>query len=482
MNSTSAAEVSTQAVLPRDPLRVSFRDTCECRRGSTTVTRCFPAVSRLFRRREPARTGARRPQTTGASAALRAATSDRVPDGRERRARRTRSSVDDVARRSCPRVRAVATTSMRLAAPSPPTIWRAEQPAGAALGEQLHGDRLGAGEVAGPGRALDRGGDEARSRPRSASRSVSPVRATSVSQSLVTAVPTHAGEGGVAAADVDAGDPALLVGDGAEGDVDRRAGRRGGTTRSSRRRPTRRRPSCAGGGRRAIAPATPSVDAGVARPARCWARRRGRARRGRRASGRRRRCARRPGSKPGRRSAPRARRRCRARAWRRRTSAPMSGSRVRITWAAASTRVTLGAPPRRTPRPSRGRCSRRRPRPTRSRLARRPAAVLEQVGGVVEGLHAVDELGGRCRGGRGAAAGRRCRCAGWSKPSRYVRLVRRGRGPRPRRRRGRCAVTSWPQCARRCGWRRGTPAGVRATRSSRPSTAPPTRYGMPQAE
>ena len=56
----------------------------------------------------------------------------------------------------------------------------------------------------------------ARKPARSASASVSPVRPTSVLQILVTARAHDAGEGGVAAADVDAGHPALAVGHGAE--------------------------------------------------------------------------------------------------------------------------------------------------------------------------------------------------------------------------------------------------------------------------
>ena len=112
---------------------------------------------------------------------------------------------------------------MRFAAPSLPDDLRAEQPSGAALGDDLHGDRPAARVVAGAGRRFDRRVANVEARRRVASRSVSPVRAISYSQILVTAVPIDAGERRVAAGHVDADDPSLLVRVGAERDRDRPA-------------------------------------------------------------------------------------------------------------------------------------------------------------------------------------------------------------------------------------------------------------------
>ena len=140
---------------------------------------------------------------------------------------------------------------MRLAAPSSPTIWppRSRPLRRSAISLTVMGLAPGSSRHGWCSRRGGHGAEPAAS----ASRSLSPVRATSVAQILVTAVPTHAGEGRVAAAHVDAGHAALLV-----GDVPRAmwTGRRGHEVVRLAQSPAAHTPSawCAGAGRPAMAP------------------------------------------------------------------------------------------------------------------------------------------------------------------------------------------------------------------------------------
>ena len=169
---------------------------------------------------------------------------------------------------------------MRFAAPSRPTICAPSSRPAAPLGDDLHRDRLRARVVAAPA-SWTRSSRSTKSNPASvASCSLSPVRPTSYAQIFVTAVPITPREPRVAAGDVDADDPALLVRVRAERDRDRPAAdavvgldavARGPHAVDARRH-ARRRSRC-----RPLA----DRDAGVARELDVRAARRGRARRGR---------------------------------------------------------------------------------------------------------------------------------------------------------------------------------------------------------
>jgi hypothetical protein len=114
---------------------------------------------------------------------------------------------------------AVASTSMRLAAPLPADDLRADQPAGALLGGHLHADRLRPREVAGARGGVDERGDEAEA---GVARLLlrEPGAGHLQVADLGDGGADDAGEDGVAAAEVDARHPALLVGVRAEGDDD----------------------------------------------------------------------------------------------------------------------------------------------------------------------------------------------------------------------------------------------------------------------
>ena len=88
---------------------------------------------------------------------------------------------------------------------------RAEQPARALLGDELDADGLGAGEVARPGRRVDRGADEAVPGRLGLGLGQPGARHLHVAD-LRDRGADHAGERGVAAAEVDPRHPALLVG------------------------------------------------------------------------------------------------------------------------------------------------------------------------------------------------------------------------------------------------------------------------------
>ena len=160
------------------------------------------------------------------------------------------------------------------------------------------------------------------------------------------------------------------------------------------------------------------------------------------------------------------------------TRPAMSGSRVRMT---VGFDLDEGRPWRRgarTPRPSRGRCSRRRRRrPGGSRSSGRGRG-----GASASPRVCTPWTNGRSMPGRSGRSGR-APVPMWRRSKPRTTCGRaRGCGPRPCRRRGRCRSPRGAS-GRRCGGRRGSCCGVRATRASTPpSTTPPTRYGMPQAE
>ena len=159
--------------------------------------------------------------------------------------------------------------SIRLAAPRPPTICAPRSRPRAPLGQQLHRHRLAGRAGSRPAWSTRSSPRRPRSPPAAASRSVRPVRADLERADLRDRGADDAREGGVAAAEVDAGHPALLVGDRAEGDVDLRGRTRGGATGSSRpprtrpralvrwRRSTAMAPRGAGGRRRRSAASSP---------------------------------------------------------------------------------------------------------------------------------------------------------------------------------------------------------------------------------
>ena len=148
---------------------------------------------------------------------------DRVPGGRERR-RVGEVEVDQLL--DAQPARAGRRRACRCAWPTAPRPddLAAEQPAGAPLGDELHRHRLGVGQVAGDGRAR-RWWRRRASKPGVGRLPLGEPGARHLERAhLGDRRADDAGEGGVAAAEVDAGHPALLVGDGAEGDVDRPPG------------------------------------------------------------------------------------------------------------------------------------------------------------------------------------------------------------------------------------------------------------------
>ena len=120
-------------------------------------------------------------------------------------------------------MRATATASMRLPAPSSPTSLGAEDPPRAPLGQHLDHDRPGLGQVAGPSRRLDLADDVLQSGGDGLALGQAGAGHLGGAQ-LGDRGADHAGERGVPAAQVDAGHPGLPVGDGAQRDVDREAG------------------------------------------------------------------------------------------------------------------------------------------------------------------------------------------------------------------------------------------------------------------
>ena len=94
----------------------------------------------------------------------------------------------------------------------------AEQPAGAALGDELDADGLRARVVAGPGRRIDDDADDSEAGLRGLAGRQAGAGDLGAAD-LGRGGAEDAGEGGVAAADVVARDAALLVGVGSERDV-----------------------------------------------------------------------------------------------------------------------------------------------------------------------------------------------------------------------------------------------------------------------
>ena len=217
MNSTSAVEISTQAVSPESSsiAPIPFVVPTGCRKDGATL---FPGGSRLFPVSEPIRTE-RRQLRRGVQAPYESAGNDvhRVPHRAERRGVAEvevdhlfgrQPGLDGGGQHVDPLGRALLAHDLR-----------PEHPAGTHLGQGLDRDALALGQVARPALAVDAGLDGARTRSCSTSPSDSPVRPISTLHTLVTAVPSTPGKAAYPPADVDARHPALLVGDRAEGDV-----------------------------------------------------------------------------------------------------------------------------------------------------------------------------------------------------------------------------------------------------------------------
>ena len=145
---------------------------------------------------------------------------DRIPGGRERRRVRevevdqlldAQSGVERHRERVDP-----------LGGPVLPHDLSAEQPTGAALGHELHRHRLGVGQVPGDGGGVDGGGHRREALLLRLPFGEAGARHLEGAH-LGDRGAEHAREGGVPATEVDARHATLLVGDGAEGDVDRPA-------------------------------------------------------------------------------------------------------------------------------------------------------------------------------------------------------------------------------------------------------------------